>query len=234
MMENSTAVKSQEYMSVRFIYKKQLNIIFSATIAVLGICSFFISVIKDMNWDFLANFRYMTIVGTLFTSLVSLLTVVISVIELITMNDIKSRGLYFLKLTSVVTESIISIIILMSLFPFIPDSPNILRFDSFNMHIVIPMLTILSFLITEPPIVKIKPIMRFNGAWLITIYAVVIISMIVLGMIPQDKIPYSFLEVNTRPFWYVLLAGLIIYSCAYFLSWGYIEWNKKISEYWYR
>lgn len=232
MNEISTS-KSIEYIKTRFRYKKQLNIIIGSTISVLGFCSILISVVEDMNWDFLSDFRFMTINGTVFTSIISLITAVISLAEIIKGEDIKLEKFYFLRLTSVVTESIIAIVILMSLFPFIPDKPNILKYDSFNMHVIIPILTIVSFLIAEPPSDKIKPIMRFNGSALITIYSVIIVSLILWGVIPQSEIPYSFLEVNTRPLWYILLAGVIIYAGAYFLSWGYIELNKKISKSWY-
>ena len=232
-MNAVSSAENIEYKVYRFKYKKQLNILISLTISVLGFCSFFISVIRDMNWDFLSDFRFMTINGTVFTSIISLITAVISLAEIIKGEDIKLEKFYFLRLTSVVTESIIAIVILMSLFPFIPDKPNILKYDSFNMHVIIPILTIISFLIAEPPSDKIKPIMRFNGSALITIYSVIIVSLILWGVIPQSEIPYSFLEVNTRPLWYILLAGVIIYTGAYFLSWGYIELNKKISKSWY-
>ncbi len=232
-MNAVSSAENIEYKVYRFKYKKQLNILISLTISVLGFCSFFISVIRDMNWDFLSDFRFMTINGTVFTSIISLITAVISLAEIIKGEDIKLEKFYFLRLTSVVTESIIAIVILMSLFPFIPDKPNILKYDSFNMHVIIPILTIVSFLIAEPPSEKIKPIMRFNGSALITIYSVIIVSLILWGVIPQSEIPYSFLEVNTRPLWYILLAGVIIYAGAYFLSWGYIELNKKISKSWY-
>ena len=232
-MNAVSSAENIEYKVYRFKYKKQLNILISLTISVLGFCSFFISVIRDMNWDFLSDFRFMTINGTVFTSIISLITAVISLAEIIKGEDIKLEKLFFLRLTSVVTESIIAIVILMSLFPFIPDKPNILKYDSFNMHVIIPILTIVSFLIAEPPSDKIKPIMRFNGSALITIYSVIIVSLILWGVIPQSEIPYSFLEVNTRPLWYILLAGVIIYAGAYFLSWGYIELNKKISKSWY-
>lgn len=232
-MNAVSSAENIEYKVYRFKYKKQLNILISITISVLGFCSFFISVVRDMNWDFLSDFRFMTINGTVFTSIISLITAVISLAEIIKGEDIKLEKLYFLRLTSVVTESIIAIVILMSLFPFIPDKPNILKYDSFNMHVIIPILTIISFLIAEPPSDKIKPIMRFNGSALITIYSVIIVSLILWGVIPQSEIPYSFLEVNTRPLWYILLAGVIIYAGAYFLSWGYIELNKKISKSWY-
>ena len=224
-MNAVSSAENIEYKVYRFKYKKQLNILISLTISVLGFCSFFISVIRDMNWDFLSDFRFMTINGTVFTSIISLITAVISLAEIIKGEDIKLEKFYFLRLTSVVTESIIAIVILMSLFPFIPDKPNILKYD--------PILTIVSFLIAEPPSEKIKPIMRFNGSALITIYSVIIVSLILWGVIPQSEIPYSFLEVNTRPLWYILLAGVIIYAGAYFLSWGYIELNKKISKSWY-
>lgn len=232
-MNAVSSAENIEYKVYRFKYKKQLNILISITISVLGFCSFFISVVRDMNWDFLSDFRFMTINGTVFTSIISLITAVISLAEIIKGEDIKLEKFYFLRLTSVVTESIIAIVILMSLFPFIPDKPNILKYDSFNMHVIIPILTIISFLIAEPPSDKIKPIMRFNGSALITIYSVIIVSLILWGVIPQSEIPYSFLEVNTRPLWYILLAGVIIYAGAYFLSWGYIELNKKISKSWY-
>lgn len=232
-MNAVSSAEKIEYKVYRFKYKKQLNILISLTISVLGFCSFFISVVRDMNWDFLSDFRFMTINGTVFTSIISLITAVISLAEIIKGEDIKLEKFYFLRLTSVVTESIIAIVILMSLFPFIPDKPNILKYDSFNMHVIIPILTIVSFLIAEPPSDKIKPIMRFNGSALITIYSVIIVSLILWGVIPQSEIPYSFLEVNTRPLWYILLAGVIIYAGAYFLSWGYIELNKKISKSWY-
>ena len=232
-MNAVSSAENIEYKVYRFKYKKQLNILISLTISVLGFCSFFISVVRDMNWDFLSDFRFMTINGTVFTSIISLITAVISLAEIIKGEDIKLEKFYFLRLTSVVTESIIAIVILMSLFPFIPDKPNILKYDSFNMHVIIPILTIVSFLIAEPPSDKIKPIMRFNGSALITIYSVIIVSLILWGVIPQSEIPYSFLEVNTRPLWYILLAGVIIYAGAYFLSWGYIELNKKVSKSWY-
>lgn len=232
-MNEISASKNLEYKKIRFKYKKQLNIIIGITISILGFCSFLISVVEDMDWDFLSDFRFMTINGTIFTSIISLITAVISIAEIIKGEDLISGKFYFLRLTSVVTESIISLVIFVSVLPFIPDKPNILKYDSFNMHVIIPILTIISFLIAEPPAEKIKPIMRFNGSALITIYAVIIINLILWGFIPQDKIPYSFLEVNTRPLWYVLLAGVIIYSCAYFMSWGYIELNKRVSEKWY-
>ena len=189
-MNAVSSAENIEYKVYRFKYKKQLNILISLTISVLGFCSFFISVVRDMNWDFLSDFRFMTINGTVFTSIISLITAVISLAEIIKGEDIKLEKFYFLRLTSVVTESIIAIVILMSLFPFIPDKPDILKYDSFNMHVIIPALTIISFLIAEPPSDKIKPVMRFNGSALITIYSVIIVSLILWGVIPQKDIPY--------------------------------------------
>ena len=124
-MNAVSSAENIEYKVYRFKYKQQLNILIRITISVLGFCSFFISVVRDMNWDFLSDFRFMTINGTVFTSIISLITAVISLAEIIKGEDIKLEKFYFLRLTSVVTESIIAIVILMSLFPFIPDKPNI-------------------------------------------------------------------------------------------------------------
>lgn len=217
----------------RYKIKKQLNIIICSLIFILGISSFIFSAFYDMNGDFLSEFRYMTINGTLFTSLLSLIVVILNFIEIRRGIEFSSHILYFTRLSSVVTESIIAIVIAMSFFPFIPDNPNILKFDSFNMHVIIPILSIVSFLINDPPIQNMKPIMRLYGSWPITIYAAVIITLILLGFIPQEHIPYSFLEIKTRPLWYILMFGCIVYGCAYALSWVFSEWNKKLSWLWF-
>ncbi len=212
--------------------KKQVNIFICSLIVVLGISSFIVSAVNEADGNLLLNFRYMTVNGTLFTLIISTMIVVLNMIELKRGREFTSPLLYYTRLSSVVTEAIIGIVIAMSFLPFIPDNPNVMCYDSFNMHVTIPLLSIISFLINDHPVENMKPIMRLHCAWPITLYATVVISMIIMGLIPQESIPYSFLEIYTRPLWYILLFAVLVYSCAYFLSWALSEGNRRVSWIW--
>ena len=233
-MSKYVSIKNNPHFKQRYKIKKWLNIALSSIIFVLGFTSLTVSLLDDLQGDFLSGFRYMTVIGTVYTTTISLIMVFINLTELWRGEEYVFDTLYFIRLSSAVTESIIAIVIALSLFPFIPDNPNILKYDSFNMHVIIPILSITSFLIHDRPIENMKPIMRLHGAWLITVYAVVLITLIFFEFIPQEQIPYSFLEVKTRPLWYVLLAGFIVYASAYVLSWAFSAWNKKLSWLWFK
>lgn len=231
-MQKIFSDNENEKIRRRYKLKKQLNIFICSLIVILGISSFIVSAINESGGNILLNFRYMTINGTLFTLLISLIIVVLNMIEIKSGKEFTSQLLYLIRLSAVVTESIIAIVIAMSFLPFIPDSPNVFQYDSFNMHVIIPLLSVLSFLINDHPIEKMNPMMRLHSVWPITLYAVVVVTLIILGLIPQENIPYSFLEINTRPLWYILLFGVMVYSFAYLLSWALSEGNKRVSWIW--
>lgn len=209
----------------------QLDLLLSALIFVLGVSSLTVSALSKLQENFLMEFRYMTINGTLFTTLISFLILLVKAAEMRTGKPKKPKTLYYFRLCAAVTESIIAVVILLSLFPFVPDNPSLLSYESFTMHVVIPVLSIVSFLVNESPVEYAHPVLRLNCTWLITLYAAVVITLIITGLIPQEKIPYSFLDFQTRPIGYMICFGCFIYSFTYVLSVLLTEGNKKLWRY---
>ncbi len=229
-----TSTSAQKPLTRRGKINARVNLVIAACVFVLGTASVFVSLADKNEADFFLEFRFMTMNGTIFTTLIALITLIVSALEL--KNKRKSRvvheKLYYFRLCSAVTETIIAVVVAMSFLPFVPDNPNILTFESFNMHVIIPPLTIFSFLADKTPEKRLSPLLRFNCAWLITCYAVIVITMIVVGWIPQEKIPYSFLDYRTHPIWYMICFGCFIYSFTYVLSFLFTDLNRRISFYW--
>ena len=210
----------------------RMNLLISTLLVFFGVSSLVVSALSKAEENFFLEFRYMTVNGTVFTTLISLIIAIVCVTQMATGRQLRLRQLSYLRLCSAVTETIIGVVILLSLFPFVPDNPNILTYDSFSMHVIIPLLSILSFLLNRSPVESIHPLLRLNCAWLITLYAAVVIALILGGLIPQEKIPYSFLEFNTRPIGYFIYFGCFIYSFTYVLSFLLTEGNKRLSRLW--
>ena len=198
-----------------------------AAVFVLGLISLTVAVARDgEQWQ--RAFRFMTVIGTLYTTLLS------GVVFAVTLRGgrIWERTrvpLYFLRLCAAVSECVIAIVILLSFLPFIPDSPDIFRFDSFVMHVAIPLLTVISFVVCARPAGDMPPLTHFNGSWLLVVYSAVVTALIITGVMPTEDIPYSFLEISTRPLWYVLLSAGIIFGTAYFLSFLLSAVNRRLS-----
>ena len=210
----------------------RMNLLISTLLVFFGVSSLVVSALSKAEENFFLEFRYMTVNGTVFTTLISLIIAIVCVTQMATGRQLRLRQLSYLRLCSAVTETIIGVVILLSLFPFVPDNPNILTYDSFSMHVIIPLLSILSFLLNRSPVESIHPLLRLNCAWLITLYAAVVIALILGGLIPQEKIAYSFLEFNTRPIGYFIYFGCFIYSFTYVLSFLFTDLNRRISFYW--
>ena len=195
-----------------------------AAVFVLGLISLTVAVARDgEQWQ--RAFRFMTVIGTLYTTLLS------GVVFAVTLRkrDRADTPLFFLRLCAAVSECVIAIVILLSFLPFIPDSPDIFRFDSFVMHVAIPLLTVISFVVCARPAGDMPPLTHFNGSWLLVVYSAVVTALIITGVMPREDIPYSFLEISTRPLWYVLLSAGIIFGTAYFLSFLLSAVNRRLS-----
>ena len=195
-----------------------------AAVFVLGLISLTVAVARDgEQWQ--RAFRFMTVIGTLYTTLLS------GVVFAVTLRnrDSADTPLFFLRLCAAVSECVIAIVILLSFLPFIPDSPDIFRFDSFVMHVAIPLLTVISFVVCARPAGDMPPLTHFNGSWLLVVYSAVVTALIITGVMPTEDIPYSFLEISTRPLWYVLLSAGIIFGTAYFLSFLLSAVNRRLS-----
>ena len=221
-------------LTVREKANIKLNIFISSLVFLFGTSSLIVSAIRQPEQNFFLEFRFMTVNGTLFSTLISLLVLSISAVELQKGRELWSAKLYYLRLSSAVTETIIAVVILMSFFPFVPDNPNIFTFESFCMHIVIPPLSIISFVLNKSPVVRMSSIKRFNCAWFITLYAAVVITLIILDLIPPEKIPYSFMDIKKRPVWYMFYFGCFIYSLTYVVSFLLTDLNNRASFYWRR
>lgn len=206
----------------------QLDLMLSSLIFILGASSLTVSALSKIQENFLMEFRYMTVNGTLFTTLISFIIILVKLAELRTGKNKQQKTLYYFRLCAAVTECIIGVVILLSFFPFVPDDPSLLSYESFTMHVVLPVLSVISFLVNEAPVDYAHPVLRLNCAWLITLYAAVVITLIITGLIPREKIPYSFLDFQTRPAGYMIYFGLFIYSFTYVLSVLLTEGNKKL------
>lgn len=233
-MHYSFFEKNSEGYQKRFRAKKIGNIFLSLLIFLLGASSLIISLLSDAKGNLLLEMRYMTINGTLFTTLLAIPVVWINWREIRMGTEMKSDVFYYLRLSSVVTEGIIALVIFLSFLPFVPDSPDIFKYDSFCMHVIIPLLSVFSFVLSDPPDIRRVPLMCLSGTWFITVYAIIVVTLITSGVMAKKHIPYSFLEINSRPLWYVLIAAGIVYAAAYLLTWIFSRWNHKLSSIWFR
>ena len=108
------------------------------------------------------------------------------------------------------------------------------RYDSFIMHVIVPVLTVTSFVVNDSTIGKLRPMQRWHGTWFITIYAIVILTLVTTGALEHSLIPYFFLDVVHNPFWLSIVAFIVIYGIAYLMAWFLSEVNRKLSWKWYK
>lgn len=229
-MENAYE-KSLVAIQKQLRIKKKVNIFLCYTIFVLGVMAIVYRV-NNNGGNF--HFEEMTVNGTIFASVFALAYAVVNHIEIAKDKEFECKALYYLRLSSAVTEFIIVLVVFIGLLPFTPDSPLILRFDMAIMHLILPILTIVSFVFHDPPIGKLKPLERCYGLTFLFLYSVGITLCILTGLLPQENIPYSFLEFYTRPIWYTVSYGALIYLGGYLLSWLFSELNRKNAWIWFR
>lgn len=216
----------------RYNRKKLLNILISAVIVVLGVSS--VIFIWSYDRDGVLTFRWMTVDGTIFTTVIALCYIAVNVFEIVRYTELTSRIVYFMRLASAVAESLIMVIVLLSQLPFSQQHMHILRYDMFNMHLLIPILTVASFALNDSPIGKLRHGKLFHGTWFITLYAAVVLSLILTGIIPEEMIPYSFMDVAHMPALVVALCFVFVYGIGLLLSWLLSRWNQKLSWRWFR
>ena len=215
----------------RYRIKKQTNLCVSLLIVILGIASILYIFIRDGDGPL--TFRWLTVDGTMFTVAGSLVFIAVNLVEMQKQTELTSVLVYYIRLACAVAECIIMFVVLVSQLPLFPEHMHIARFDMFNMHILIPVLTVASFVLNDSPIGKVPPKKRLHGTWYVTIYAVIIITLINTGVIRREMIPYDFLDFSGSPLWYVLFAVLFVYGLGYLLSWGLSILNRRLSWTWF-
>ena len=216
----------------RYVMKKRANLTISMWIAVLGITSFLYGLrLEPMP----TIFRWMTVDGTLFTTVSAILCIGVNLLEVLRNTELTWRSVYYLRLSSAVAESVILIVVLFSQLPVFPEHlPLLDRYDSFVMHVLVPLLGIESFLINDSPIGRLKPGQRWRGTLFISCYGVNIFTLISTGLLPPELIPYPFLNYRENGWGFFLAAFLFIYGCGYLMAWGISEANRKLSWLWFK
>ena len=89
----------------RYLYKKITNICISALIVFLGVSSFL------FGWHIepsVTIFRYLTVDGTVFTTVGAAVFIAANLIELIGHTELTWPSVYYLRLSAAVAESVIS------------------------------------------------------------------------------------------------------------------------------
>ncbi len=219
-------------IKIRLRIKKAFNSVVCVIVFILGILATIYKV--KYEGSFLTCLRELTVDGTLFASAVALMYAFINFAEIILDKEFEHRFLYYLRLSSCVGEFIILIVVLIGYLPIVPDHPVITRFDMINMHVIIPLLTILSFVFHDPPIGKLKPSERFYGLIFISLYCVIMMTFIFTGIVPENKIPYSFMNIYSSPIWYIIFAAVFVFTLGYLISWALSELNRKASWLWFK
>jgi len=216
----------------RYHLKKRTNLIISVIIVLFGTTSFVFGLRLEPS---VTIFRWMTVDGTVFTTLVSFIFVIVNVGELLLDTEMTAVWIYYIRLSMAVVESVIFIVVMFSQLPFFGEHiPVFDRYDSFVMHILIPVIGVFSFLVNDPPIGRLSPKERLQGTWFITYYAVNITILISSGVLSSEMIPYFFLDYRNNPWWLTLLATVFIYGCGYLMGWLLSELNRRLSWLWFK
>ena len=230
-METDRIERIERRFRQRYEIKKLVNLLISLVIVLSGSLS--VAYIWRYDGDGLLTFRWMTVDGTIFTTAIALFYVAVNLQEMARYEELTSRLVYFTRLASAVAESLILVVVLLSQLPISPEHMHIFRFDMFQMHILIPLLTILSFILNDSPIGKLSVWQKLQGTWFITLYAAVILTLILTGVIPAEQIPYFFLDVAHMPAAAFLGCFVFIYALGLLLSHLLSGWNRKLSWLWF-
>ncbi len=216
----------------RYILKKTVNLVMSCFITFCGVTSILYSVYVHGS-NLIDRLRYMTFDGTIFTTIISAIFTVTCMIEAVYEIENTSRFVYFMRLSSAVTEFVIFAVVMFGLTPLVPDQPDIVTYTGLIMHIVIPAATLLCFIFNDAPIGKIKWYEPLQGTWYITVYAVVMTIVFAFGILPPEKAPYSFLNLRDSSIPFVLACGIGIYAIGYIIGMLLIKLNNRLSWVWF-
>lgn len=217
----------------RYRIKKSVNAVFNLLIAVSGTFVFLYTIIV-LKRSVLSRLKYMTFCSTLFTSAVSLFTFIVCILEAKRRTEVTKKAVYFLRLSAALTESIVLAVVLFGLTPLVPDKPDIRTMVGIMTHLVIPPMTVLSFIYNEAPIGKLKPLEPFLGTWYITTYAAVMTVLFGTGIVPSELAPYSFLDFKHHSLIYPIMCLAGIYLVGYLVALLLSKLNMRCSWTWFR
>lgn len=221
-----------EQFGKRYILKKRVNALLCFFISLCGTTAVLYSrfVFNNPLFD---RLRYMTFWGTIFTSAVSFIFGIVCIMEAVKETEVTYRPVYFLRLSSAATESVIFASVIVALTPLVPDVPDLSSYPGIMMHLVVPVTTVMSFLLNDPPIGKPKPADPLNGILIIAAYAALMTMLFGTGMLSSDKAPYSFLDFDKTSTLFKLVCLAAIFAAGYIVSWLLMRLNMKLSWVWF-
>ncbi len=221
-----------EQFGKRYILKKRVNALLCFFISLCGTTAVLYSrfVFNNPLFD---RLRYMTFWGTIFTAAVSFIFGIVCIMEAVRETEVTYRPVYFLRLSSATTESVIFASVTVALTPLVPDVPDLSSYPGIMMHLVVPVTTVMSFLLNDPPIGKPKPADPLNGMLIISAYAVLMTMLFGTGMLSSDKAPYSFLDFDKTSTLFKLVCLAAIFAAGYIVSWLLMRLNMKLSWVWF-
>ncbi len=221
-----------ERFSKRYILKKRVNALLCFFIAFCGTSAVLYSRFIFRN-ALLDRLRYMTFWGTIFTSAVSLVFGIVCIMEAVRETEVTYRPVYYLRLSSATTETVIFAVVMFGLTSLVPDDPDLSSYPGIMMHLVVPITTVTSFLLNDPPFGKPKPEEPLKGLIFITVYAVVMTIVFGAGLLPSEMAPYSFLDFKNTTILFKLECLTGIFAVGYTVSWLLMRLNMRLSWIWF-
>lgn len=233
-MEPSVASidKILERFDRRYRGKKLLNLAISFVIVAAAISS--IAFILAYDREGVLVFRWLTVDGTLFTAAMTTFYIVANIIELRRNTEFSRNSVYYVRLAAAVAECIIMLVVLISQLPFFTEHMHILRYDMFCMHILIPVLTVGSFVLNDTPLGRIGVKDQLMGTLFVTVYAFVMAGLITSGVVTQEQIPYFFLDFQNTGVVVCVGCFLVIYAMSFLLAKGLAALNRRMYWRWFR
>ena len=183
-------------------------------------------------WGF---FRFFTNDGNIYSTLVScvLFSFQFTILFLkINSNILKNNILYLISLGSVVSEIIILLVVLILLLPqfgiFIISS-----YTMFNLHILIPILVTIRFILFENKQSNINTIKTFYGSLPVMVYGLFTLFFVIFKVYTKEnnKIPYPFFEIYDNSWWFSLLSigGIVAATFGLCILMNYL--NEQFGNY---
>ena len=218
-----------ERITERFRLKKKVNLLISVMIAILGVLTMYMSFFVEQGE---AMCRYLTINGTIFTMAGSFVFIIANLYEYTTEKEITGAFVYYVRLSCAVTEAVIMLVVLLAW--VMGDESGLNKWDVVLMHVVIPVLTVFSFITNDAPIGIVPPLKRFYCTAFITVYCIFIAFLFGRGILPMDLIPYSYIDWRVVPVWQIVCYAVIVYAIAYGIATILYWLNRKLSWLWFR
>ncbi len=214
--------------NAKYRRKKLINIALSCVTVLMGV--FAVVYIFHHDNEGLLTFRWLTVDGTVLTTVLTAIVVVVNIVEFERYTEVTKSFVYMIRLSCAVTEGIIFLVVMISQLPFFSDHMHILRPDMMLMHVIIPVLTIISFIYNDSPLGKFRFRWVFSGNAFAFIYALTVFSLIVTDRMSEETIPYFFMDIRRTGIVFVLSCFAIIFGIGTGLSYALVELNRRV--YW--